>query len=222
VTKSGSNVFKGTAVTTFENDKMQSNNVSQALFYQASSGFLSGNPLKKIANYTVEYGGPIKKNQLWWWAAAGKQDINVGILNFFDPALGGDCQTYAAAQKNGTLGSLTTYDNLESIQGCLANDQTTIVDYSMKGNYQINAANKFQYLFTSDDKVRNHRGASSTTAPEATTGVQRRAVEPAAADALDHAHLDRHGQTGLQQPVHLRPRRLRARLPDFDKWPGEV
>src|SRR5678815_5013236 len=33
VTKSGSNVFKGLAVTTFENDAMQANNVSQSLFY---------------------------------------------------------------------------------------------------------------------------------------------------------------------------------------------
>ena len=30
------------------------------------------------------------------------------------------------------------------------------------------AANKFGYLFVSDGKVRNHRGANSTTQPEAT------------------------------------------------------
>src|SRR6266849_6351876 len=41
VTKSGSNVFKGSAVGTFENDKTQNNNVTQALFDLGSNGFLS-------------------------------------------------------------------------------------------------------------------------------------------------------------------------------------
>ena len=35
-------------------------------------------------------------------------------------------------------------------------------------NYQLNGANKFGYIFLSDDKIRNHRGANSTTQPEAT------------------------------------------------------
>jgi len=70
VTKSGSNVFKGSAVYTFENDAMQNNNVTEELFNAGSNGFLSGNPLKKIANYSVEYGGPILKNKLWFWGAA--------------------------------------------------------------------------------------------------------------------------------------------------------
>ena len=84
VTKSGSNVFKGTAIGTFENDAMQANNVTQELFDAGANGFLSGNPIKKIAIYSVEYGGPILKNKLWFWGAADKQDINAGVVNFFD------------------------------------------------------------------------------------------------------------------------------------------
>ena len=38
-----------------------------------------------------------------------------------------------------------------------------------KFNYQLNSANKFQYLFQSDNKFRNARGASATTPKEATT-----------------------------------------------------
>jgi hypothetical protein len=38
VSKSGSNVFKGTAVATFENDAMQANNVTPELFYSGTSG----------------------------------------------------------------------------------------------------------------------------------------------------------------------------------------
>ena len=69
VTKSGSNVFKGSAVGTFENDKMQSQNVTRELFNAGSNGFLSGNPLQKIYNISGEVGGPIVKNRLWFWIA---------------------------------------------------------------------------------------------------------------------------------------------------------
>jgi hypothetical protein len=65
VTKSGSNVFKGTLNGTFENDKMQSDNVTKELFDAGANGFLSGNPLQKIAVYSVEAGGPILKDRLW-------------------------------------------------------------------------------------------------------------------------------------------------------------
>src|SRR5262249_40689958 len=107
VTKSGSNVFKGSFTGTFENDKMQAQNVSQAQFNAGQNGFLSGNPLKKVDVASVEYGGPILKNKLWFWGAWDRQDINVGILNFFDPTLGTFCQQLTAAQKSQTLGNLT-------------------------------------------------------------------------------------------------------------------
>ena len=168
VTKSGSNVFKGSAVYTFENDKTQWNNVSKELFNASSTGFLSGNPLQKITNASIEYGGPVMKNRLWWWAAADKQDINVGVLNYFDPSKGSFCAELAAAKKTGSLGSTITYDKLNDVQNCLANDKTVIKDINAKANYQINASNKFQYLFSSDNKYRNARGASDSTAKEAT------------------------------------------------------
>jgi hypothetical protein len=169
VTKSGSNVFKGTAVSTFENDSMQQNNVTRELFNAGSNGFLSGNPLQKILVASAEYGGPIKKNRLWFWGAVDKQDINVGILNFFDATKGGLCQQLVDAQKAGTLSGLVTYDQLDNVVKCLQNDKTVIKDLQWKFNYQLNSANKFQYLFDSDNKYRNRRGASASTAVEATT-----------------------------------------------------
>ncbi len=169
VTKSGSNVFKGSAVATFENDKMQQNNVTRELFNAGTGGFLSGNPLQKIFVTSAEYGGPIKKNRLWFWAAADKQDINVGILNFFDATKGDLCATLLAAQKTGTLAGVVTYEQLDDVVKCLQNDKTVIKDLQWKFNYQLNSSNKFQYLFQSDNKYRNRRGASATTAVEAVT-----------------------------------------------------
>jgi hypothetical protein len=168
VTKSGSNVFKGTSHATFENDSMQSQNVTKSLFEAGAGGFLSGNPIKKIAVYDVDFGGPIVKNRLWFWGAADKQDINVGITNFFDPKLGSLCSTLVDAQKAGTLSQAITFDNLNSVQKCLASDTTIIKDLQWKINYQLNSANKFQYMFVSDNKYRNHRGADSTHPTETT------------------------------------------------------
>ena len=170
VTKSGSNVFKGSAVGTFQNDKMQGNNVTEEQFLLGTGGFLSGAPMKKIYNISGEYGGPIIKNRLWWWAAADKQSINAGVVNFFDRARP-ECVAYADAQRAGTLltGGSLTYANLEEVQGCLKNDQTVIKNKQAKLNFQLNASNKFQYQFSSDNKFRNARGASANTELEAVT-----------------------------------------------------
>jgi len=168
VTKSGSNVFKGSIVGTFENDKMQMSNVSEDLFSRGTGGFLSGNPIKQIYTASIEYGGPVLKNKLWWWAAADKQDINVGVLNYFDPDISAQCATYANAQKTGQLAGLVTYGDLQKVQDCLAKDQTVIKNMQGKLNYTLNASHKFQYMLTTDNKFRNARGASANTAKEAT------------------------------------------------------
>ncbi|MBA3948563.1 MAG: carboxypeptidase regulatory-like domain-containing protein [Acidobacteria bacterium] len=166
ITKSGSNVFKGSAVGTFENDSTQFSNVTEELFNAGTGGFLSGNPLKKISNVSIEYGGPILKNRLWFWGAADHQDINVGVLNFFDPGAGANCATYAEAQRLGNdLG--IGFGDLETVQKCLKTDNTTIKTWSAKFNYQLSSAHRFQYLMQADDKVRNARGSSATTAIEA-------------------------------------------------------
>ena len=167
ITKSGSNMFKGTFNGTFENDKMQSSNVTEELFESGGGGFLSGNPLNRISVYSIEAGGPILRDRLWYWGAWDHQNINAGVANFFDPNGGSFCQDLIAAQNARTLN--ITYDQLEQVQSCLKNDKTVIKDLQGKINYQLNQASRFGYLFISNDKIRNARGANSTTAVEAVT-----------------------------------------------------
>jgi hypothetical protein len=169
VTKSGSNVFKGTAMVTFENDKMQSQNVTEELFNAGANGFLSGAPIQKIAVYSAEYGGPILKDKLWFWGSMDYQDINVGVLNFFDANKGQFCADLVAAQKARNLAGQITYGNINQVEQCLNNDKTTIKNLLWKINYQLNASNKIQYLFQSDNKYRNRRDASATNAAEVTS-----------------------------------------------------
>lgn len=168
ITKSGSNVYKGSTVGTFQNNAMQGNNVSEDAFKKGTTGFLSGAPIKYIYNISAEVGGPLVKNKLWWWAAADRQDINAGVVNFFDRAKA-ECVAYADAQRSGSLLGTIAYGDLSKVQDCLKNDKTVIKNMQGKLNYQLNAAHKFQYLFISDNKYRNARGASDTTEVEATT-----------------------------------------------------
>lgn len=158
VTKSGSNLFKGSMTTTYENTKLQSQNVTEALFNAAGSNGtgLSGNPLHNVGAIAAEYGGPIKKNKLWFWGNIDRQEYNVGIANFFDTS------------KPECVPPPTTFARLDDVQKCLVNDETTIQDLGGKINFQLNQANRFQFLFTTDNKIRNHRDANASTAPEAT------------------------------------------------------
>ena len=169
VTKSGSNVFKGTAMATYENDNMQATNVTEELFNAGANGFLSGAPIQKIAVYSFEYGGPILKDKLWFWGSMDYQDINVGVVNFFDANKGQFCADLVAAQKARNLAGSITYDKLDQVSDCLNNDKTTIKNMLWKINYQLNSANKFQYLFQSDNKYRNRRDASANNAAETTS-----------------------------------------------------
>ena len=50
-----------------------------------TQGATSGNPIQDIKDYGFEMGGPIKKGRAWIWGSYGKQDIKVGVLNFYKP-----------------------------------------------------------------------------------------------------------------------------------------
>ncbi|HEY7476040.1 MAG TPA: TonB-dependent receptor [Vicinamibacterales bacterium] len=159
ITRSGSNLFKGTGQALFANKDLQSQNVTEELFNRgstASSG-VSGAPMKLIVDDGVEYGGPIRRNRLWVWGAFGYQKIDLGILGFYDTARA-DCNP-----------APTTFDALEKNQDCLKGDTTIIKNSNAKTNFQLSNSHKFQFLYQNSNKIRNARGADSDTLLEATT-----------------------------------------------------
>ena len=48
-------------------------------------GATSGNPIQDIKDYGFELGGPIKKGKAWIWGSFGKQNIDVGVVGFYQP-----------------------------------------------------------------------------------------------------------------------------------------
>ena len=144
VTKSGSNRFKGSSRVYNANQRFQSTNTPAEV---AAQGGGAGNPLKNVVEYGLEAGGPLKRDKAWFWGAVSKQDINVGILGFL---------------KAGAPAGSTDADDLE-------NDQTVLNNQNLKLNYGWDSRHKTTFLYSRGDKIRNARGANSTTRIEATT-----------------------------------------------------
>jgi hypothetical protein len=156
VTRSGSNVFKGSGRIVYSDKNMQNRNVTEELFDQGAG---SGSPLKHYKEYGGEVGGPIVRNQAWYWVAVARQDISKGVLGFYTNTP--ECQP---PSRGGTR--VDSFENLSANQDCLHPDFTDIYNINGKMNYQLNASNKFQFLYTYGNKVRNARNANQNRAPE--------------------------------------------------------
>jgi hypothetical protein len=66
IPKDGGNRFSGSGFVNFANDKLQGGNVDDAL---RSQGIVTADSILKIYDASGAFGGPIKKNSLWFWTA---------------------------------------------------------------------------------------------------------------------------------------------------------
>ena len=144
VTKSGGNQLRGSGRFYVVDKAFQSKNAPAEVIAQGGG---AGNPLKNNTEYGVEAGGPIKRDKAWFWGSASNQKINIGILGFL---------------RAGAPANSTDINDLND-------DITEINNESAKVQYQWNNAQKSTFLFQRSDKIRNARGANSTTALESTT-----------------------------------------------------
>ena len=144
VTKSGGNQLRGSGRFFVVDKALQSTNAPPEVVAQGGG---AGNPLKNNTEYGVEVGGPIKRDKAWFWGSASNQKVNIGILGFL---------------RAGAPAGSTDIDDLND-------DITEINNQSAKVQYQWSTAHKSTFLFQRSDKVRNARGASSTTALESTS-----------------------------------------------------
>src|SRR5262245_7700981 len=83
VTKSGSDKFHGSSRYYVTDDAVESQNITDD---QRKQGASSGNPIQNIQDYGIEAGGPIKKGKAWIWGSIGKQLVDVGVINFYQPS----------------------------------------------------------------------------------------------------------------------------------------
>ena len=154
VTKSGTDRLKGSGRFYVTDEKFQAVNVTDELRQQ---GAATGNPIQNIKDYGIEMGGPIKKGRAWFWGSIGKQNVNVGINNFYKSTP--ECLAMKATPLNYSI---------EQLRGCLNTDQTLLNNYNAKIAVETFKNNQFSFLFNGAEKVRNARDASDLR-PEETT-----------------------------------------------------
>jgi hypothetical protein len=166
VTKSGTDRFKGSGRVYNTNDAFEANNITDTM---RQNGATSGNPIQNINDYGFEAGGPIKTSRAWVWGSYGKQDVKVGVINFYQPTAA--CQQIKADQAANPLAH-----PIEDVNNCLNTDQTTIATTNLKGEVQLFKGNKLSAYNLFSLKERNARNASDTTPPEST--VRQTEVDP--------------------------------------------
>ncbi|HEY7288684.1 MAG TPA: carboxypeptidase regulatory-like domain-containing protein [Vicinamibacterales bacterium] len=154
VTKSGSDRFRGSSRFYDTNHRLESQNISDE---QRAQGATSGNPIQDIQDYGIEAGGPIRRGRAWIWGSYGKQDVGVGVINFYQPTT--ECQ----AIKNNP-GSFP----IEDVNNCLNTDLTTLQSTNVKAEVQLFKGNKATFFNGFSKKERNARNASDLTPPEST------------------------------------------------------
>src|SRR4029453_15000330 len=70
VSRSGGNTFRGSFFANFANDAKQAQHMTDAL---PDAGLRTPNPLKKLWDTSIWYGGPIKRDRIWFFANARHQ-----------------------------------------------------------------------------------------------------------------------------------------------------
>lgn len=158
VTKSGTDKLRGSGRYYITDQKFQSVNVDDTLRKQ---GAATGNPIQNIKDYGIEVGGPIKKGRAWFWGGIGKQNVNVGINNFFKADTA--CQAQKAA-----LALNPTSVSINDVRGCLSSDTTLLNNYNLKLQVETFKNNQFSFLYNAAEKVRNARDASDLRPLETT------------------------------------------------------
>jgi hypothetical protein len=80
VLKSGANTPHGSTRMYFENEGLQSKNLSSDLAASIGGTTGKGSRMHQYKDYGFELGGPIIKNRLWAWGAAGKTHVDLITL----------------------------------------------------------------------------------------------------------------------------------------------
>ncbi|MGE5813557.1 MAG: TonB-dependent receptor [Acidobacteriota bacterium] len=96
ITKSGGNMFSGLFEGRYTGKDLASGNIDDKLL-AANPGLGNSDVVKKLTDYTVQLGGPLKKDKAFWWASVQRYSVNN------DPAGLRTVRTEVSPRYNGKL-----------------------------------------------------------------------------------------------------------------------
>lgn len=146
ILKDGGNQFKGSVFGTYADHRFQNDNITPDL---KTRGLTVNSSLDKVWDFNPGYGGPIKKDKLWFYGSArawGTNNRVAGIWADTDP-----------------------FDNVYTPDLTKPGiEDTHIYSGSLRLMWQINSKNKITaYHLNQQGRCLCHRDISSTRAPEA-------------------------------------------------------
>ena len=156
VTKSGTDQLRGSGRYYVTDQSLGSTNLTDDLRAQ---GARTGAPIQNIKDYGIEGGGPIVRGRAWFWGSYSKQDIQVGVVNFFRKVEG--CPVNAQDP-------LASQLSVSALNECLNTDLTVLDNYNIKGSALLFSGNTFTWHSNYADKIRNARDGSDTRPIETT------------------------------------------------------
>lgn len=84
--KSGGNKFQGEVYQDYENNSFQSQNIPSDI--QARGVRAHSNELQGYRDMSVNVGGPVRKDKVWWYSSYHNQKVVVRVPNFVGPIAG--------------------------------------------------------------------------------------------------------------------------------------
>ena len=152
VSRSGGNTFRGSLFANFANDSMQSDNMTPAL---RDAGLRVPNPLQKLWDSSVWFGGPLRRDRIWFFANARHQGNRKLVAGMWRNQNAGDASKW-------------TYEPDLSHQ---ASEDGTWRNAGLRLTWQATPRNKIVAWWDEQDVCRLclEGAGTTTTSPEATS-----------------------------------------------------
>jgi hypothetical protein len=152
IPRDGGNTFSGSLVTSFANKSMAGNNFTQEL---KSAGLPAPNTVKQLFDFNPSFGGPIKRNKIWFYTAARyNRAFNFAPVYF---------------NKNAGNPNAWVYEADQSRQPAATENE--IKNGSARATWQATPRNKFAVFYDRSRVCDCPRRLRANEAPEAILGV---------------------------------------------------
>jgi len=151
VMKDGGNSFNGTFFGAWNDGSWQSDNMTAAL---RAKGLRAADRIAKIYEFSGGFGGPVKRDQIWFFAAGRFSGVDAPIADTFYVPKGStnaDCQAGRVACEQGI-------------------DDQNINSATLRMTWQISPRNKVSLYYEEVDKFRGH-GMNAGDDPETASQI---------------------------------------------------
>ena len=150
IAREGGNQYHGTMFGNFANDAMQTTNVNAELLAR-NPALINAGTVDKNWDFNPGFGGPIKRDKLWFFASGRSQGAYVFAPGMFYNKNAND----------------PTKWNFDPDLNRPASLEKVWLDAQLRLSWQINQKNKIGGTYTQQDFCACHDAITATTAPEA-------------------------------------------------------